>query len=190
MACGSRPGARTPETTAATPPPLLSGKAKLWPATRTLPVIRLYCASSSLTVEVGRGQPGVADQRREHLAARDVHGQRRDRQLVAHGAGDLAAEGDRVEPGAQPAGQGDQLADQGLGVAVGALRVVGVCRKVRADEGRDQAEPQAGDRPGERRAALVLVEACRWSGTTTTYAVSSADSDSATPRGPAAAGRR
>ena len=57
MAWGSRPGARTPETTAATPPPLLSGKAKLCPTTRTLPVIRLYCASSSLTARSGVASP-------------------------------------------------------------------------------------------------------------------------------------
>ena len=76
--------------------------------------------------EVGVAEPGVADEGREHLAARDVHGQRGHGQLVAHRALDLAAEGDRVEPGAQPAGQADQLADQGLGVAVGALRVRGV----------------------------------------------------------------
>ncbi len=145
MACGSSPGASTPETTAATPPPLFSGKAKLWPTTRTLPVIRLYCASSSLTTSSGEAMPGVTDQGREHVAARDVDGQRGHRELVADGAGDLAAESDRVEARAQSPGQRDQLADQGLRVAIGTLRIVDL-EEGAADEGRDQAEAESRDR--------------------------------------------
>ena len=76
--------------------------------------------------QVGVADAGVTDQGREDLAARDVDGQGGHGQLVAHGALDLAAQGDRVEAGAQAAGQADQLADQGLRVAVGALRVGGV----------------------------------------------------------------
>ena len=110
-------------------------------------------------VRAGAVRPGEIDrrvdqQRRERVAARHVQPQRRGRQVVADGAQDRGAERSRVEPGAEPAGEVDQLAEEPLRVAVGGERVGEVPEAV-VDRPRDQPDAQAGDAPGQRAEDLL-----------------------------------
>ena len=60
-------------------------------------------------------------------------------------------EGGRVQPGAEPAGEVDQLAEEPLGVAVGGQGVGEVVRRLLFTDAGDQPDAEAGDAPGQRR---------------------------------------
>ena len=90
---------------------------------------------------------GLDDERAEVVAARDMDGESRDRQLVANPARDRGPERHRVQSGAEPPRQVDQLAEQRLRVAVrrqaGRSRRTGwTARSCRSGRGRCRSRPR------------------------------------------------
>ena len=99
--------------------------------------------------DLGLGPAVVVDDGGELLAALDVDDQTANGELVVHRVRDARREGDRLQSTVQSVGQPDELADQGLGVAVGVERPHGFAVR-RVDEGPDQGEAEAEDRPGDQ----------------------------------------
>ena len=155
---GCRPSVSIPDTTATRPTSVISGKANAVAVARRAQRAA-GLRSQDLQGDQGPGgATGLDDERAEVVAARDMDGESRDRQLVANPARDRGSERDRVQSGAEPPRQVDQLAEQRLRVAV---RRQGVVRGVQGGphEAADQAETDAGHDPGERAGALGGVEA-------------------------------
>ena len=149
-ASGSSPGERTPATTATVPAPLLSGRAK-----------RVVGDQDRLAAERAVGQvlgcrPArrwprvVVDDGGQLLAARDVHDQPANGQLVVHGAGDQRGQGDGLQARVRLAGECRSARGSGPGrcgrsPAGRAARGQVAWMKVPI-----RPRPEAGDRPGER----------------------------------------